>query len=190
VDEGAFDALDAAVLDLAALFERVGREMDMTQASLAPEMLSPHFSRAAFEHSNTAIDHGISNVMGPVELAAAKTLCLTVLEPLRIMRDRPIMQTSGFRCLAVNRLVGSADHSQHVLGQASDINDGGSRYELAKLIAESDLPYDQLILEAYHSGDPLSGWVHVSHNPNGPQRRQVLTIPNGRGQHGIPGLHA
>lgn len=161
-----------------------------TTAAGAPEMLSPHFSRVSFERSTTAIDNHIRNVMGPAELASARALCLNVLEPLRLMRDRPIFLTSGYRCLTVNRLVKSADTSQHLRGQAADIHDGGSRYELAKMIAESDLPFDQLILEAYHAGQPLSGWVHLSHNPNGRQRRQILTIPGGRGQHGIPGLHA
>jgi len=156
----------------------------------AIEMLSPHFSRVSFEHSSTAIDHNIPNIMGPAELACARALCLVILEPLRVMRARPIFQTSGYRCLLVNRLVGSSDHGQHPLGMASDIHDGGSRYELACAIRDSDLPYDQLILEGYHEGDPHSGWVHVSHNPAGTNRRQVLTIPGGHGQRGIPGLHA
>lgn len=156
----------------------------------APEMLSAHFSRASFEHSGTAVDHGIANVMDADQVAAAKTLCATILEPLRALIGRPVMLTSGFRCLAVNRLVKSADTSQHIKGQAADIHDGRSRYDLAKLIAESRLPFDQLILEGYHEGNPLSGWVHVSHDPSGHQRGQVLTIPGGHGQHGIPGLHA
>lgn len=152
-------------------------------------MLSPHFSRASFEYSATAIRHGIANVMDAAQLACAKQLCRQILEPVRAMRGYPIFLTSGFRCQEVNRLVGSTPLSQHVMGQASDINDGGSRYALAKLIAESALPFDQLILEAYHAGQPLSGWVHLSHNPAGHNRRQVLTIPSGRGRHGIPGLH-
>jgi zinc D-Ala-D-Ala carboxypeptidase len=156
----------------------------------APEMLSAHFSRASFEHSGTAVDHGIANVMDADQLAAAKTLCATILEPLRALIGRPIMLTSGFRCLQVNRLVGSSDLGQHPKGQAADINDGHSRYELAQTIAKSRLPFDQLILEGYHEGDPLSGWVHVSHNPAGPQRGQILTIPTGHGRDGIPGLHA
>jgi hypothetical protein len=152
------------------------------------EMLSPNFSRAEFEHSETAVAHGIVNVMGSIALANARSLCANILEPLRRKVGRPLILTSGFRSLPVNRLVGSADTSQHVLGQAADINDGRSRYELAQDIAQSDLDFDQLILEAYHLGDPLSGWVHVSRRPNGPQRRQILTIPSGRGQAALSGL--
>jgi zinc D-Ala-D-Ala carboxypeptidase len=187
VREEPIDALAAGVIGIAALYDEIGREIEM--ATAAPEMLSPHFSRASFEHSATAIEHRIANVMGTDELACAKLLCLHILEPVRVMRGVPIYLTSGFRCLEVNRLVGSSDHGQHPLGQASDIHDGGSRYDLAKAIAESTLDFDQLILEGYHQGQPLSGWVHVSHNPAGRNRRQVLTIPSGHGQHGIPGLH-
>jgi len=166
--------------------------LDPTGSGAAPaggEMLSSHFSRAEFEHSDTAIAHGIVNVMGPMQLANARSLCMNILEPLRAELGRAIVLTSGYRCLQVNRLVGSSDGSQHVQGMAADINDGGSRYKLAQHIAASTLDFDQLILEAYHPGQPLSGWVHVSRKPGGPQRRQILTIPTGRGNAALPGLH-
>ena len=154
------------------------------------DMLSPNFSRAEFEHSQTAIAHGIGNVMTPAALACARALCLNILEPLRAELGQPIVLTSGYRSLPVNRLVGSVPTSQHVLGQAADIHvEGGSRYELARHIAASTLDFDQLILEAYQLGQPESGWVHVSRRPGGPQRRQVLTIPTGRGTAAMEGLY-
>lgn len=44
-----------------------------------------------------------------------------LLEPIRAQFG-PIMVDSGFRCQAVNTAVGGAPTSQHVLGQAADIN--------------------------------------------------------------------
>ena len=53
--------------------------------------------------------------------------------------------------------------SQHVLGQAADIEVlGVSNLELSDWI-NTNLEYDQLILEFYNEKEgPHSGWVHVS----------------------------
>lgn len=143
-------------------------------------MLSQHFSRAEFEHSDTAIAHGIANVMGPVELAAAQALCLHVFEPIRAHFNRPVRSNSGYRCRAVNLLVGSKPGSQHERGEAMDHEiDGVTNADLALWILHSTIDFDQLILEAYHPGVAGSGWVHVSRSNRGPQRRQALTMTMG-----------
>lgn len=43
------------------------------------------------------------------------------LQPLRTAINHPIRITSGYRCLSVNKLVGSTPTSQHLLGEAADI---------------------------------------------------------------------
>ena len=99
-------------------------------------------------------------------------------------------QLGGFRALLVNRRVGSSDGSQHRLGEAGDIEvPGVPNFTLAEWIA-TNLPYDQLILEAYTPGEPGSGWVHVSYRP-GRSHRSILTMT--LGSHGpvySKGLHA
>jgi len=56
-----------------------------------------------------------------------------------------------------------------------------SNWELAKWI-QSELDFDQLILEFYKKGDPHSGWVHCSYSRFGNNRRQQLTaLKIGRG---------
>ena len=40
---------------------------------------------------------------------------------------------------------------------------------------ENNLDFDQLILEFYTPGEPSSGWIHVSYNEDGKNRKSVLT---------------
>jgi uncharacterized protein YcbK (DUF882 family) len=76
--------------------------------------------------------------------------------------------------LAVNKAIGSKDKSQHTKGQAADIESPGlDNLELYYWIAEN-LDFDQLILE-YYSGEPSSGWVHVSY-VGSENRGQTLRI--------------
>lgn len=159
-------------------------------AAAGGEMLSPHFSRAELEHSDTAIAHNIPNVMGADALRAAAAWCLNIGEPIRAHFNLPIHMNSFYRCDRVNALVGSRPGSQHARGEAGDIEIPPiSNADVATWIAHSTLPFDQLILENYHQGQPRSGWVHVSHKLVGSQRRQVLTMV--MGSHGpvyLPGL--
>ena len=95
-----------------------------------------------------------------------------VLDPLRELYGKPIIVNSGYRSFKLNKAVGGAKNSQHLVGQASDIrtvqNTKESNKELFELIKNSKLPFDQLINEYDYN------WVHVSYSPR--NRRQVLTI--------------
>lgn len=95
-----------------------------------------------------------------------------VLDPLRELYGKPIIVNSGYRCIKLNKAIGGAKNSQHLVGQASDIrtvqNTKESNKELFDLIKNSKLPFDQLINEYDYN------WVHVSYSPR--NRRQILTI--------------
>ena len=95
-----------------------------------------------------------------------------VLDPLRELYGKPIIVNSGYRSFKLNKAVGGAKNSQHLVGQASDIrtvqNTKESNKELFDLIKNSKLPFDQLINEYDYN------WVHVSYSPR--NRRQILTI--------------
>lgn len=95
-----------------------------------------------------------------------------ILDPLRELYGKPIVVNSGYRCPKLNKAVGGARNSQHLIGQASDIrtvsNTKESNKQLFNLIKDSKLPFDQLINEYDFN------WVHVSYSPR--NRRQVLTI--------------
>lgn len=103
-------------------------------------------------------------------------LVAAVLDPLRERYGKPINVNSGFRCKELNRLVKGAVNSQHMSGEAADI-DTGSKTEnkkLAKLIIQIGLPFDQLIDEANYA------WVHVSYKCRCVNRGQILRMRNGK----------
>jgi zinc D-Ala-D-Ala carboxypeptidase len=145
--------------------------------------LSPNFTLAELTRSQAAARHGIDNSPPPAVLQALRTLCTEVLEPLRARIGGPLVINSGYRGPALNRRIGGAATSQHVLGEAVDIERPGlSNRALAQAIIDARIPFDQLILEAWHPAVPGSGWVHVSYR-GGRLRGQVLTAtvrPGGR----------
>jgi hypothetical protein len=130
--------------------------------------------------SQAAARLGLRNTPGPAATQALILLCHNVLEPVRAHFGRPVIINSGFRATAVNRAVGGSGTSQHVRGEAADIEiPGVANGDVAKWIRDN-LPFDQLILEAYTPGKPSSGWVHVSYSVNR-MRKQVLTATPKRG---------
>jgi hypothetical protein len=144
----------------------------------APRKLSAHFDTREFTRSQTAARLGIDNSMPPDVEARARVTCEKLMEPIRVLAgNKSVMVTSGYRSPALNKQVGGNEKGQHPRGEAVDFEvPGVDNLEMARRIAASDLPFDQLILEAYTHGDPSSGWIHVSHRQDGkPQRREVLT---------------
>jgi hypothetical protein len=80
---------------------------------------------------------------------------------------------SGLRQGALNAAVGGEDDSQHMTGEAVDIQARGwTAYQLAHAIIKAGLPYDQLI--AYTPAE--GGHVHWSYTTRRKLRRQVAVI--------------
>lgn len=135
--------------------------------------LSEHFTIAEMTISETAARQGIDNTPS---LAVIDNLKLTAatLEQIRTLVGKPVIVTSGYRSPAVNKAVGGASNSAHVLGLAADINvPGYTPKALANLIKDSGIQFDQLILE-------FDRWVHVG-LAAGKLRNQLLTIRTGTG---------
>ncbi|MBS0212328.1 MAG: peptidase M15A [Proteobacteria bacterium] len=134
--------------------------------------LSPHFVLDEFMRSGAAVRMGIDMTPPAYAVAALTTLAVNVLEPLRVRLGRPIRITSGYRPARLNTAIGGAPTSQHLVGQAADIQvDGLTPLQLCHAVLDARLPFDQLI---YEFGP--AGWTHVSHKPDGArQRGQVLT---------------
>lgn len=133
--------------------------------------LSEHFSLEEFLFSETAVRRGIENKL-PKHLMAAAQMTCEGLERCRVWTQKPILISSGYRCLELNRALGSSDDSQHVRAEAVDITcpSFGSAYALACCIRDNKtlIKFDQLIYE-YRS------WVHLSFTMAEP-RGMVLTI--------------
>jgi hypothetical protein len=147
--------------------------------------LSPHFTLAEMCRSDVATRLGIANDPPAVAIERMKLLAEAVLEPVRAQFG-PVKVNSGYRCRELNAAIGGSKMSQHLDGEAADIEAlNATNFELAKWIADN-CPYDQVILECYTSGQPRSGWVHVSHRSERlGNRRQILTF-DGKGY--SPGL--
>jgi len=96
----------------------------------------------------------------------------------------------AYRGPKANASVGGSKTSQHMTGEAADVEvDGMDNTQLAKLVVSLKLPFDQLIAEFVDPAVPGSGWVHVSHKRGGPQRGQALRAVNEGGKTKyLPGL--
>lgn len=136
--------------------------------------LTPNFT--LLELTKTSV-RGHDNTPPPHVVENLKALAVNVLQPVRNHFGAPVVVNSGYRSPAVNAAVGGSKTSDHMHGEAADIEVVGvSNYELAKYIHEK-LPHSQVILECYKpGGDPNAGWVHVSYKRNGPNKEQALTF--------------
>jgi hypothetical protein len=89
---------------------------------------------------------------------------------------KPVKINSGFRCPTLNQATGGSATSDHCKGQACDFEiDGVSNPDLAQWIADN-LKYTQLILEFYTQGQPSSGWVHASFNPENLKCQELTAV--------------
>lgn len=146
--------------------------------------LSQHFSLAEAVKSQTAERLGIDNDPSDDVLARMILVAENILEPVRANYGRPVTVNSFYRCLDLNREIGSKDSSQHVSGEAVDFEVAGvPNAEVAEWVREN-LTFDQCILEFYTPGKPASGWVHVSYS-QAVARKQCLTINANGTQQGL-----
>jgi len=140
--------------------------------------LSPHFTLSELTASATAVARGWENVPPP-EVMGALRRTAAGLEEIRALlsgivgQPVPIIVTSGYRSLRLNRAIGSRDTSQHVLGEAVDFRapQFGTPAQIVATVARSTVAFDQLIAESTRAG---VRWVHVSFGPR--CRREVLEI--------------
>lgn len=135
--------------------------------------LSDNFSLQEATISNTADRLGIINSPDNVIIELMK-LTASGMERVRaLLNNKPILVSSWYRSLQLNRVLNSKDTSQHPKGEAVDfICPGfGSPLDICKkIIANKELiRYDQLILE--HT------WVHISFAiSTGKPKGQVLSL--------------
>jgi hypothetical protein len=119
----------------------------------------------------TVTGTGMPNVPGSEEEKNLTNLVDKLLDPVREQWGKPIRVNSGFRSISVNSAVGGAATSQHLKGEAADINTGSEEdnKKLFDMIA-AGYTFDQLIDESNFT------WLHVSLKRNGVNRRQILHL--------------
>ena len=141
--------------------------------------LSDHFSLQELTKSSTAERRGIANEPDDEAVENLIMVCEMVLEPVREQYGIPFIPNSGFRCLELNRAIGSSDRSQHTTGEAVDFEVPSISNKEVALWVKENCKFDQLILEFYKEGDPASGWVHCSYVIEG-ENRQTARIFDGK----------
>jgi zinc D-Ala-D-Ala carboxypeptidase len=139
--------------------------------------LTPHFSMAEMTVSAVAAAKGLNNTP---DAATQDNLMYTaqMMERVRAaLGNRPITVHSAYRSPQVNTAVGGSKTSAHVKGLAVDFNcyPFGSPRHICELLENTNIPFDQLILEFPDASNNYGGqWVHIGFSRSTP-RRQVLT---------------
>ena len=134
--------------------------------------LSENFTLEELICSATADHRKIQNVPDSTHIYNLSRLCSAILQPVRNKFGDPIKVTSGFRCEALNKIVGGASTSQHLRGEAADI------------VCQDNRKLWQTILGMIESGELVVGqlideknlrWIHIS-LPTSKHQNQVLKL--------------
>ncbi len=141
--------------------------------------LSPNFTLEELTHSETAVRRGIKNEANPV-IQNNLTIVAANMEAVReLLEGNPIIISSGYRNMEVNRIIGGSTKSAHMLGWAVDFicPRFGTPKQIVDKLKDSDIKFDQVIEEGT--------WVHISFAPE--RRRQILkaTFKNGKATYTI-----
>jgi zinc D-Ala-D-Ala carboxypeptidase len=138
--------------------------------------LSEHLSLTEAIKSATGKRLGISNIPPASIIETLKLTAEKVFEPIRKHFGVPIYVVSGYRCKALNDAIGGSKTSQHMQGEAFDIDMDGTSSGITNrdifMYIKDNLVFDQLIWEFGNDQNP--SWVHVSYESKGLQRKQVL----------------
>ena len=137
-------------------------------------MITKNFSMEELVASNTARMKGIDNTPDKEIEARLVQLAQQVLQPLRDSYGKPIKISSGYRCQALNKAIGGVSTSQHLKGEAVDINNGQIENKklfllASKMIKEGVITVGQLIDEKGYK------WLHIS-LPDNKHRNQILHL--------------
>ena len=137
--------------------------------------ISKHVSWHEGTYSRTGERKGLDNTPDEKQVKRMKEVAENLFEPLREWVGGPIKINSFFRGESVNTVIGGSKRSQHMKGQAIDIDDTFGHKTNAEMYhyIKDNLDFDQLIWEFGNDENP--NWLHiswVSHRPN----RKKLTI--------------
>ena len=105
-----------------------------------------------------------------------------LFEPLREWVGGPIKVNSFFRSKSVNTAIGGSRTSQHMKGQAIDIDDTFGKATNAEMYhwVKENLDFDQMIWEFGDDDNP--NWVHVSYVSPEENRNRCLKAYKDKGK--------
>jgi hypothetical protein len=127
--------------------------------------LSENLQLSEVIRSESAKRHNISNMPTPEHIENLKVLAEKVFQPIRDHFGVPIHVSSGYRSAALNKRIGGAKTSDHLLGKAIDIDQDETSITNAQVFdfIKNNLKFSQLIWEFGTDKNP--DWVHVSYDP-------------------------
>lgn len=140
--------------------------------------ITPNFSLEEMLRSDSATRLGFTEQFEPpaTVIDSLTVLCKKLLQPIRDLYGGPLRVSSGYRCPRTNNAVGGKENSQHLIGEAADL-DFGSRLAnkllFERLVAwqkQGLIEFDQLLNEYDYA------WIHVSYKRIGKNRNQILNI--------------
>ena len=137
---------------------------------------SPHFSLDELTFSETAARKGIDNTPSDGVLDNLYITAMEMENVRELLGNNPILISSGYRCLALNELLGSKPTSAHIRGLAVDFTcpKYGDPHDIVDAIFRSDILYDQIILE-------FDLWCHLAFPADGESARKKALIINKKG---------
>ena len=138
------------------------------------QYISKYVSYKEVIHSQTAKRKRIDNTPHPEHLTNIILISQNLFDPLRVWVGGAVKINSFFRSLELNSAIGGSKKSQHMKGQAIDIDDTyGHKTNLEMFnYIKDNMDFDQLINEfPDEAGNP--SWIHVSYKMKG-NRKQVL----------------
>jgi hypothetical protein len=136
--------------------------------------LSKNLSLQEVIKSNTATRLGIKNEPEQWEINNLRAVAENVFQPVRDHFGVPIGVSSGYRSKALNKAIGGSKYSQHMIGEALDIDaDIYGKVTNAEIFnyIKNNLEWDQMIWEFGDDEEP--NWVHISYKESGFNRKQI-----------------
>ena len=139
--------------------------------------LSKNFTVAELSKSEAATRQGLDNTPNMTVIDNLQALVDNILQPLR-EKFGPVIVTSGYRSVDVNKAIGGSATSDHCKGFAADFEVLGMDNRQLALYIKDNMKFTQLILEFY-TGVPDSGWVHVSFNKDSLKNQSLTAVKVG-----------
>lgn len=138
-------------------------------------MTNLNFKMSELIYSDTANLYKINNMPDITHMDNILNLIYYVLQPLREKLGMPVIVSGGYRSYALWQKLKAlgknpAENSQHLTGQAVDIQVPQKDLKEVFNIIKTSLPYDQLLYEYDMQGNK---WIHVSYN-HGKNRKQAI----------------
>lgn len=132
-----------------------------------------HFKFKEMISSAKADEFQIDNFPKDCDIIDNIIFTMEKLDAIREEYGLPLYVSSGYRCPDLNTKVGGKETSQHLKGQAADINLGSVEKNRAFFnwlaCNKDEVEFDQLIDESHFS------WVHVSFKKEN-SRKQILHL--------------